>query len=109
MPAPARSRVRPDPDVAARLLARLDVLDDAKAGLAAAAGPEALLAALDRVDGALASAAGGTAATRTGRDSGRRTPAYLDCRRDLDAGHRPRRDSPRWPGRWASCWTARAG
>lgn len=74
-----------DPRVAARLLSRLDVLDDAKAQLGAATGPEQLVAALAGVDTALAEAAGGDA-VRSGRTGfGRRTPVYHDCRRDLDA------------------------
>lgn len=75
-----------DADVATRLLARLDLLDDAKAALAAARAPEELLGALADVDGALTAATGDEGTVRAGREGlGTRTPVYHDCRRALDA------------------------
>ena len=97
-----------DPVVAAMLASRLDLLDEAKAQLAAATGPEQLVAALAAVDAALTEASDGDS-VRSGRTGfGRRTPVYHDCRRDLDAHVGPDRlaelagplaillDSARW-------------
>jgi hypothetical protein len=75
-----------DPAVVRALSARLDRLEDARQLLAKATNPEELIAALDEVDAALAAAAGGRMPhALAAAGPGRRTPVYLDCRRDLDA------------------------
>jgi hypothetical protein len=75
-----------DPTVVRALSAYLDRLEDARQLSAKAADPEALIAALDEVDAALAAAAGGRMPRAlAAAGPGRRTPVYLDCRRDLDA------------------------
>lgn len=75
-----------DPAVVRALTAHLDRLEDARQLLAKAADPEALVAALDETDAALtAAAAGRMPRALAAAGPGRRTPVYLDCRRDLDA------------------------
>jgi Lantibiotic dehydratase, N terminus len=61
----------------------LDRLEDARAALAAAR-PEEVAAALDRLDAVFEQVAGRPAARAEGDSGGGRTVAYLDCMRDLD-------------------------
>jgi hypothetical protein len=76
----------PDSEAAARLRARLDGLDAARSALAATRTPEEILAALSVVDAELIAAANGSRpSVAAGPAPGRRTPLYLDTRRDLDA------------------------
>jgi hypothetical protein len=79
-----------DPALVRALIAHLDRLEAARQLLVKATTPEELTAALDEVDAALAAAAGGQMPRAlAAAGPGRRTPVYLDCRRDLDAGVGP--------------------
>ncbi|WP_214414743.1 lantibiotic dehydratase [Sphaerisporangium fuscum] len=73
-----------DPDVRRRLAEVLDGLERARDEVAAAGqDPERLRVALAEVDRRLAEATDGALGQE--RVAGRRTPLYLDCRRNLDA------------------------
>jgi Lantibiotic dehydratase, N terminus len=89
-------------------LRALDRLEAARAEVAAAPGPEQLLAALDAFDACLEKLTGEPPAPSEEGAEGGRTPLYLDCMRDLTSiSARPW--WPSWRGRCRCCLRRRAG